>query len=80
MYGVDPQSVINLNQLRPPYTIFPEQRLIIPPGLPYYTVQPGDTLYQIARRYNVRTNQSINFPLLQVVNQLANTTIFQGCN
>lgn len=58
-FGVSPQVIINVNNLRPPYIIHPGQTLCIPQGTPppppgqcqTYTVRPGDTLSGIAARF-----------------------------
>jgi LysM repeat protein len=56
-FGVSPNSIIEANGLRPPYSLHAGQTLTIPAGgTPpggsgnVYIVQPGDTLYSIARR------------------------------
>jgi LysM repeat protein len=54
-------ELIRVNQISPPYIIYPGQRIFIPgveppkppPGGKVYIVQPGDTLYSIAERFNV---------------------------
>ncbi|MGI6647610.1 MAG: LysM peptidoglycan-binding domain-containing protein [Bacillota bacterium] len=68
-YGVTPQSIISQNRLTNPDLIYPGQRLLItvreteppptPPGLKTYIVQPGDTLYAIARRTGVTVNEIV---------------------
>lgn len=68
-YGVTPQSIIERNQLANPDLIFPGQKLFIPveeteppvqpPGLKTYIVQPGDTLYTIARQTGVTVEEII---------------------
>jgi len=57
-FNVSPHSIIEANGLRPPYALHVGQPLIIqaggtPPGGGgnVYIVQPGDTLYSIARRH-----------------------------
>jgi len=57
-FNVSPNAIIEANGLRPPYSLHAGQTLTIPAGgtLPggggdnVYIVQPGDTLYSIARR------------------------------
>ncbi|XKG66963.1 LysM peptidoglycan-binding domain-containing protein [Mesobacillus maritimus] len=46
--------------------------------MPYYVVQPGDTLFQIARRFNVTTGGQSNFELIRVTNGLTSYTIYPG--
>jgi LysM repeat protein len=56
-FNVSPNSIIEANDLRPPYSLRIGQTLTIPggttppPGGNVYIVQRGDTLYSIARRY-----------------------------
>lgn len=57
-YGVDMWSLARANGLANPNYIYVGQRLTIPASTPIvptgtYVVQPGDTLYSIARRYGV---------------------------
>ena len=61
-YNVRLRAVIDANDLKPPYTIFPGQKLSMPvTGV--HIVARGDTIYQIAQRYGaepgaiVRLNQ-----------------------
>lgn len=71
-YGLSLQSVINANpQVTNPNILFPGQQLCIPaivtppPPEPFcangtiYTVQRGDTIFSIARRYGVTVQQMI---------------------
>lgn len=77
-YAVGAKSIVELNQLQPPYTLQPGQRLRIP-SLREYIVQSGDTLYGIARKtqtqvseiarinnlqtpYNIRSGQRLRVP------------------
>jgi TolB protein len=52
--------------------------LTIPQGVPYYVVQPNDTLVQIARRFNVMTDGQSNFELIKEVNRLPSDAIYPG--
>ena len=70
--------IIEANQLKPPYILQVGQLLKIPPGVPYYIVQPGDTLNQIAKRYNVTTGGQSNSELIQKANKLSSTNISPG--
>ena len=55
MYGVPVSLIAETNKLTPPYAIKIGQLLEIPPGVSYYVVQHGDTMVQIAKRFNVTT-------------------------
>lgn len=51
-YNLSMQDVINVNNLRAPYTLTSGQRLKLPPPNTY-TVRPEDTLYTVSRTFNV---------------------------
>jgi len=53
-HNVPLRSLIDANDLQPPYNIRTGQRLRIPTGR-FYTVQRGDTVYSISRKYSVDT-------------------------
>ncbi len=56
-FGVDMQELARINNITDPSTIYVGQKLIIPaeatPARELYKVQPGDTLSEIAERFNV---------------------------
>ena len=56
-FGTTTEELIKLNNLQNPETIYPGTVLKIPVDTPrapkYYAVRPGDTLFEIARRYNL---------------------------
>lgn len=79
------ESLVAANNLASPYTLIPGQQLSVPPGvnteaqtLPYYVVKPGDTLYNLANRYNVTTEGRNRWEFIQQANQLPSTTINPG--
>lgn len=51
-YDVDIRALIDLNRLRPPYTLTPGESLRLPKAT-FHFVRPGDTLYSISRNYSV---------------------------
>ncbi|MGE5550149.1 MAG: LysM peptidoglycan-binding domain-containing protein [Bacteroidota bacterium] len=62
-YGVTWQNIAGANpDLRPPYSIIPGQRLMIP--VLSYVVQPGDTLFRIGQRY------SVNWQAIALANEI----------
>lgn len=73
-FGITVQQLMNANQLTDS-NIVPGQRLFIPISVSKvitYTVQPGDTLYRISRRYNT-TVESI-----MVLNNLSSPSLSVG--
>ena len=56
-YGVAPGEIIRENGLSSPNQLSVGQALVISPGGRPYTVQSGDTLYAIARRFGVTVDQ-----------------------
>ncbi len=52
LFNVSTQSIIDANNLTPPFTIFPDQRLIIPVQAIVYQVRAGDTLAALATRFS----------------------------
>jgi len=60
-YGVTPRGIIETNGLRPPYTLYPGDRLFLPAARAH-TVRKGETVFGIARNYGVdmRTLAAIN--------------------
>lgn len=79
------ESLVAANNLASPYTLIPGQQLSVPPGvntgtqtLPYYVVKSGDTLYNLANRYNVATERENRWELIQQENRLPSTTITPG--
>lgn len=60
-FNVSLRDLIVYNNIQPPYIIYPGQRIFVPGGVAppppsggrVYIVQPGDTLYSIAQKFNV---------------------------
>jgi murein DD-endopeptidase MepM/ murein hydrolase activator NlpD len=55
-YGVPLSDLIELNRLRPPYTLSAGQQLVLP-STREYVVQPDDTLSEVAERFRVSTTE-----------------------
>ncbi len=57
-FGVEVEDIVELNNLQEPELIYTGQVLMIPVSKPvpprYYAVRPADTLYSIAKRYNMQ--------------------------
>lgn len=77
-FGTSVSSLLNANVICNPNLIYPGQVLIIPqPGLdlpkaggsPYYVIQPGDTLYCLARQFGTTIQNLIQ------VNQIQNPNL-----
>ncbi len=78
-FSVDPQAIIDLNNLAAPYTVYPGQVLKIPsagsapeppqgtalPGGTTYTVLPGEWVYSIARKFGIDPQDIIDANNLQ---------------
>ena len=60
-FGTTAREIANANALVYPYTIFPGQQLVIPieeiTAPSYYVVRPGDSLFSIAKRYDLDPEQ-----------------------
>ena len=58
------RDIAKANGIKPPYTIYPGQELVIPTGTisspRYYVVRPGDTLVTIADRYGLELEDLLN--------------------
>ena len=54
--NVSVRALIERNNLKAPYRIYPGQRLVIPRQR-YYTVKRGDTLYSIAKKHDMTVAQ-----------------------
>lgn len=55
-YGLPLRSVIEANDLEPPYVIHVGETLRLPRAR-YHVVEKGDTIYNIARRYDIQQSQ-----------------------
>lgn len=56
-YGVSPQQIITDNGLSDPDRLVIGQALVIQQPIITHTVQPGETLFQIAKMYRLSTNE-----------------------
>lgn len=65
-YGMSVDELREMNGLAEDATIHPEQRLVVRTAVrvTIYRVQPGDTLWDIARRYGVSTEQLMEWNAL----------------
>lgn len=52
-YNVNPQTIIQTNQLEAPNNLVVGQAIVIPIIGSFYWVQPGDTLFTIAQRFGI---------------------------
>ncbi|WP_297445331.1 LysM domain-containing protein, partial [Desulfurobacterium sp.] len=52
-FGTTTTEIILSNKLKPPYVIYPGQRLVIPERYKIYRVRKGDSLNRIARKFGV---------------------------
>ena len=60
-YGVSPGLLARFNGLSEPYRLAVGQSLLILKPAALYTVQPGDTIYQISQRLSLGKNQLYRF-------------------
>lgn len=66
-YNTTVVNILKFNYIPNPNLIFPGQNIVIPLSPPeaiIYVVQPGDTLYRIARRYGTTVNNLVVFNYL----------------
>lgn len=63
-FGTTTDELIRLNDLQDPEMIYPGLVLKIPVDTPrppkYYAIRPGDTLFEIAKRYKLSVNDILN--------------------
>lgn len=57
-YDASIRSIIDANNLRPPYVLKSGARLTLPPPR-FHTVRNGDTIYGISRQYNLAMNELV---------------------
>jgi murein DD-endopeptidase MepM/ murein hydrolase activator NlpD len=57
--GLPVRSVIAANGLKPPFVVFPGQRLTLPAGR-FHDVRRGETIYGISRRYGVEMTELVD--------------------
>lgn len=63
-YKLPMDSLIAANKLRPPYRIYPNQRLVLPPPRTY-KVQAGDTIYEISRMFSTTQTRVVRLNDIQ---------------
>lgn len=72
-FGTTVEEIIKLNDLKEPELIYPGQEIRVPVASPiaprYYAVRPDDTMWGIAKRYNLNVNDVI------ALNNLANPNL-----
>ena len=68
-FGTTARDIANANALVYPYTIFPGQQLVIPieeiTAPSYYVVRPGDSLFSIAKRYDLNPQELLRLNNLE---------------
>ncbi|SJZ90898.1 glycoside hydrolase family 18 protein [Garciella nitratireducens] len=64
-YGVDPQRILDINQIQHLPYLVPGQALIIPITESLYTVQQGDSLWSIAKEFNINLQELIDLNNIQ---------------
>ncbi|SNR88245.1 LysM peptidoglycan-binding domain-containing protein [Desulfurobacterium atlanticum] len=64
-FNVTTTDIIIKNRLKPPYTIYPGQKLKIPVNEKIYTVKRGDSLEKIAKRFGVSVKELIKLNRLR---------------
>ena len=68
-FGCSVKEIAQANGLKPPFTIYPGQELMIPAKITtaprYYVVRPGDTVVSIADRYGLEPEDIINLNRLE---------------
>ena len=57
-YNLSTRQIIETNNLKPPYLLVPNQKLLLPKPR-FYTVKSGDNLYDISRKFNISLNSLI---------------------
>ncbi|MET3288860.1 UNVERIFIED_CONTAM: spore germination protein [Brevibacillus sp. OAP136] len=52
-FEIDPNRIINANEIPEPYQLVVGEALVIPIVGEYYTVKPGDSLYKISQQFGI---------------------------
>jgi len=71
-YGVPVRSIIDANNLEPPFALSPGQNLTLP-AIKYHVAERGDTVYGVARTYGVSVTE-----VTQINNMQAPYTLSAG--
>lgn len=73
-FGTTVEDIAGLNDIRYPYTIYPGQEIKILAsriGVPaYYTVRPGDTIWNISQRYGIDIKTILGYNNLENPNAI----------
>ena len=68
-FSVSIEEIIKKNNIKSPFKIFPNQKLILPEKK-IYTVIKGDTLYSISRKFNVDKYNLSKLNKLETINMI----------
>lgn len=71
-YNVSLKQILKINNIRYPFKIFPNQKIILPTRLTHI-IKKGETLYSISRKYNVD-----RFILCKINNIKSENKIYSG--
>jgi TolB protein len=83
IWGIPEEALISSSNIKSPDRLYAGQQISVPSGINisgvyYYTVQPGDTLFLISRRYNVVTNSLILSEVIIEANNLSDGIVLPG--
>lgn len=58
-WNIPIRSLIEANNIKAPYIIYPGQQLSMPPGVTTYIVKSGESIFSISQRYGIPMNRII---------------------